>query len=99
MYSIYPPVAARDDIDDIRMLQGKLVRFNIVQIFCCCKRDKIVLRYYPLPSRCFIKIVFTQLVIGDDDDTMEVLQLINHSSMVDLLAKQQQDIQTDTAFE
>ena len=62
------------------------------QILCCCKRDRIVLRYDTLLSRYFITIVFTQLVIGDDDDSIEVMHLISYNTMVDLLVEHQQDI-------
>ena len=58
----------REYMDDIRLVLYNSVNYNAEVKWCCCKRDKIILRYDPLLSRCFITIVFTRLVIGDDDD-------------------------------
>ena len=66
---------------------------------CCYKIDRIVLRYDSLLSRCFITILFTWLVIGDDNDETEALQSINHNAMVYLLAGRQQTISSGIIFE
>ena len=70
-----------------------------IKVVCFRRRDKIVIRYDHLLSRCFITIVFTRLVVGYNNDTMKVLQLINHNAMVDFLVKHQQYIQNGTVFE
>ena len=72
-------------MDVICLLQGKSVISTVEVNLCCCKRDKSVLRYDPLLSRCFIIIMFTLLVIGYNNDTTEFLQSTNHNVMVDFL--------------
>ena len=79
-------------MDGIRLLQGYSVRSAAEVNLCRCERDRIVLRYDPLLSRCFTTINFTRLVIGDVNDATEVLQLINHNDMVDLITEKQQTI-------
>ena len=64
-----------------------------------CKRDKIVLMYDPLLSRCFINMMFTRLVIGCYNNTTEVLQSINYNDMVGLLDEQQQTFSSGITFE
>ena len=76
-------------MDNITSIQGKSHKTDEEHALCRRKRDKIVLRYDPIVSKCYITIVFTRLVISDDEDALHVLRSINHNTMVDLLTKQQ----------
>ena len=70
-----------------------------MNMLCRHKRDKIVLWYDPIISKCYITIVFTRLVIGKDDDALHVLRSINHNTMVDLVTAQQYVIEQYSRFE
>ena len=76
-------------MDSITRIQCESHKTDEEHALCCRKRDKIVLRYDPIVSKCYITIMFKRLVIGDDDDTLHVLRPINHNTMVDLSTAQQ----------
>ena len=85
--SFAPPT--KEEMDNISRIQGKSHKTDEEHALCRRKRDKIVLRYDPIVSKCYITIVFTRLVISDDEDALHVLRSINHNTMVELLTKQQ----------
>ena len=84
---VCPPT--KEEMDNISTIQGKSHKTDEEHALCRRKRDKIVLRYDPIVSKCYITIVFTRLVISDDEDALHVLRSINHNTMVDLLTAQQ----------
>jgi hypothetical protein len=85
--AVWPPT--REEMQTITAILGKSHKTDEECVLCRRKRDKIVFRYDPLLSKCFITIVYTPLVIGENDDAMHVLRSINHNVMVDLLTAQQ----------
>ena len=94
--TVCPPT--REGMQHITTILCKSHKTNEQCILCCCTRDKIVFRYDPLLSKCFITIVYTPLVIGENDDAMHVLRSINHNVMVDLLTSQQCVIEPYSKF-
>ena len=94
--AVCPPT--REEMQHITALLGKSHKTDEECALCHRKRDKIVFRYDPLLSKCFITIVYTPLVIGENDDAMHVLRSINHNTMVDLLTSQQCVIQLWSKF-
>ena len=83
-----PPPPTKNEIDNITRIQDKSHKTDDKHALCRCKRDKIVLWYYPIVSKCYITIV-ARLVIGDNDDALHVMRSINHHTIVDLLTMQQ----------
>ena len=94
--AVWPPT--REEMQHITALLGKSHKTDEECALCHRKRDKIVFRYDPLLSKCFITIVYTPLVIGENDDAMHVLRSIKHNTMVDLLTSQQCVIQLWSKF-
>ena len=84
---VCPPT--KEQMDNISRVQGKSRKTDEEHALCRRKRDKIVLRYDPIVSKCYITIVFTRLVISDNEDALHVLRSLNHNTMVELLTRQQ----------
>ena len=84
-----PHPSMKNEMDDITRIEGKSHKTDEEHALCRRKRDKIVLRYDPIVSKCYITIVFTRLVISDNEDALHVLRSLNHNTMVELLTRQQ----------